>query len=1325
MGKKYYIGIDMGTDSVGWAVTDEEYRLIKARGQELWGSYLFDEAQGAQERRGYRTARRRTARVRQRIMLLQSLFQDEMAKKDPLFFLRLNNSALLKEDKDERLTTDSALFADPGFGDKEYFSKYRTVYHLRAALIDGEIKDIRLLYLAVHHIIKNRGHFLFEEQSFEAGGTGAVRQKFSEMNAFLSDREKETFDLSAEEGALDVLKNKKMSKRDRQKELSELFKAGKDKTLNALIRLMTGGTANMKDLFEDYEGEKKSFSFDVPSFEESEFPALQQEVGAEEAEIIMLAKAVYDWTVLAGIMGEESYISRAKVRMYDKHRKVLARLKDYIRENCPERYKEVFYKDDKKCNYAAYIGSDRKKSVKRCGKDEFYKFLKNDIKIADEDILADIEKGDFLLKQVSNANGVVPYQVNLQELKAILDNAARYFKFLEREEAGITVKDKIIMLMTFRIPYYVGPLDTHSNFAWAVRREGQKHTRVTPWNFDEVIDKDASEQEFITRMTNKCTYLTGEDVLPAHSLLYGEFSFLNELNNLRINGEQNERARRLIYDYAKAHKKVTIKACRTLLVQHGILPKESESEKVFSGTDGDFKNSLSSYIDLKRILGDKADTERDMCEKIIVYITLISDKKRLEARIRREFGDKLSDGEIKELKGLNYTGWGRLSERFLNGIICPQCADENGEPYTVIRAMRERGENLMQLLSDKYGFKKEVDRFNEENSAAGGVTYNAIEELYCSPAVKRGIWRTVELIREIIKICGAPPAKVFIETTRQKPDEKRKGVRTVSRKQQILDLYKNIRIEERDWINEIEVTQDTKFNSDKLVLYYRQMGRSMYSGKPIRLDQVFDTNVCDIDHIYPQSKIKDDSLDNRVLVFKTENAAKGDSYPLSDKIRAEMYAFWRELKDKGLISDKKFERLTRRTPLTDGELADFINRQLVFTGQSVKAAAGILKQMLPETEIVYSKAALANEFKDKFKIVKVRELNDLHHARDAYVNIVAGNVYNTKFGHNPAIYYQAESREKYNLKYIYERDIPGAWKVSEKERIVNTALKNTCRAVRMSVTFKGALFDRQPVPKGKNEGLVPLKGKGKISDTSKYGGYNKATTAYFMLVKSTGKKGTLISLEAYLLYREKLTGGSKEDKLNFLKEQGLVNPEILLDRIKLKTLFKIDGSYAYLSGRTGKQIIWWNANQLFLKGEEVKMLKSVSNYMRDCKKYNKELDAGEDITAENNLTLYDAITDKLGSPLYSGLPVSGQAKFLREKRELFAALKREEQCRVLFEMLKLTQCKGLSADFTLLKGPGHAGINLTNKFMQDREVKIIFQSPTGYYRRVIDIKEFL
>lgn len=44
-----------------------------------------------------------------------------------------------------------------------------------------------------------------------------------------------------------------------------------------------------------------------------------------------------------------------------------------------------------------------------------------------------------------------------------------------------------------------------------------------------------------------------------------------------------------------------------------------------------------------------------------------------------------------------------------------------------------------------------------------------------------------------------------------------------------------------------------------------------------------------------------------------------------------MYDKWKYLKDKGLISEKKFNRLTRTEPFTDDELAGFINRQLVET----------------------------------------------------------------------------------------------------------------------------------------------------------------------------------------------------------------------------------------------------------------------------------------------------------------------------------------------------------------------------------------------------------
>lgn len=66
----------------------------------------------------------------------------------------------------------------------------------------------------------------------------------------------------------------------------------------------------------------------------------------------------------------------------------------------------------------------------------------------------------------------------------------------------------------------------------------KSNEKIYPWNFDDVVDKDKSAENFIMRMTNKCTYLVGEDVLPNQSILYSKFRVLNELNNLKINGEK-------------------------------------------------------------------------------------------------------------------------------------------------------------------------------------------------------------------------------------------------------------------------------------------------------------------------------------------------------------------------------------------------------------------------------------------------------------------------------------------------------------------------------------------------------------------------------------------------------------------------------------------------------------------------------------------------------------------------------------------------------------------------------------------------------------------
>ena len=55
-----------------------------------------------------------------------------------------------------------ALFVDRDYTDKDYHKQFPTIYHLRKWLMETEeTPDIRLVYLALHHMMKHRGHFLF------------------------------------------------------------------------------------------------------------------------------------------------------------------------------------------------------------------------------------------------------------------------------------------------------------------------------------------------------------------------------------------------------------------------------------------------------------------------------------------------------------------------------------------------------------------------------------------------------------------------------------------------------------------------------------------------------------------------------------------------------------------------------------------------------------------------------------------------------------------------------------------------------------------------------------------------------------------------------------------------------------------------------------------------------------------------------------------------------------------------------------------------------------------------------------------------------------
>lgn len=1340
MDKEYFLGLDLGTASLGWAVTTMDYEIMRAHGKALWGVRLFESAKTAEERRGFRTGRRRLARRNWRIELLQEIFATEIHKIDPGFYLRMKESRYMKDDKRDLEGNcpefPYALFVDPTYTDKEYHEQFPTIYHLRQWLMNtDDTPDIRLVYLALHHMMKHRGHFLF------SGTIESIKNFRETFEGFLQRIQEEELDchIELEEEQWiefeNVLKDKSLTKSTKKTRLIKLAGA-KTPCEKAVLNLIVGGTVKLSDLFGDQglnQMEKPKVSFSDNSFDES-ISSIETELG-ERFLIIEHAKAVYDWSVLADILGDYATISEAKVALYKKHREDLEYLKNLVREKFDrEAYQEIFVKTEEKlANYSAYIGmtkvNGRKCAVKgkQCDKKGFYDFLKKKIlKVIPEDqdslyLKEELEKGTFLPRQVTKENGVIPYQIHFTELKRIIENLQERIPLLKENE------DKLCQIFTFRIPYYVGPLNGirkgTETTNWVKRKNNKK---IYPWNFEEVVDREASAEQFIRRMTNKCTYLLREDVLPKNSLLYSKFMVLNELNNLCLNGNpiSVELKQKIYTDLFQRKRKVTQKALKNYLKTEGIVAADKIADLDITGIDGDFKSSLTAFHDFKEKLTGCMLSDRQK-EKMILDITLFGDDKKLLKRRLVAMFPSLTDNQVKALCSLSYSGWGRLSRKFLEEISAP--APETGEAWSIIQALWESNDNLMQLLSEKYCFADGVETENGTDETKD-ITYQMVDQMAVSPAVKRQVWQTLLVVKELCKVLGNHPKRVFVEMAR----EKEKSKRTNSRKQKLMELYKKCREEERDWLQELDNTKEQEFRRDKLFLYYSQKGRCMYSGESIRLADLWDNQKYDIDHIYPQSKVMDDSLDNRVLVKREYNSDKTDNYPIADTIRNARRPFWKSLLDGGFITKEKYQRLTRATKFDDSELAGFIARQLVETRQGTKAVASVLKQVLPETEIVYTKAKTTSQFRQDFGFIKVRELNDLHHAKDAYLNIVVGNTYFTKFTKSAAWFVKKYPGRSYNLRKMFEtedvvRDGEVAWRAGEKGTIgtVRKVMdKNNILVTRRSYRQKGGLFDQQLMKKG--EGQVPIKSSDdRLCDIEKYGGYNKATGTYFMLVESEDKKGKKIRTIEYVpLYLCKQLESSEEDMEQYLlTERKLKNPRVLLKEIKIDTLFQVDGFLMWLSGRTENRLLFKNANQLLLCHQEQLILKKVLKFVqRQNENKSIEIHPYDHLTQEDAIQLYDTFLDKIRNTIYH-IRLSAQENTLLDKREKFQELSLEEKCIILSEILHMFQCQSGSANLKLIDGPGSAGILvLNNNITKFKNISIVNQSPTGIYQQEIDLK---
>ena len=429
----YYIGLDVGTDSVGWAVTDHDYNVLRFKGKSMWGARLFEAANDASERRAARTSRRRLNRRKQRIRILEELFAEEIVKKDPNFFQRLHESNLWQEDRTDQ-SYNYVLFNDKDYTDKDYLREYPTVYHLRADLIHNtQPHDARLVFLALHHIFKSRGHFLYEgSENSEEGKT--LEESFRDLQDYLSDYTI-TFNpgnMQEFEKALSEDTGVNVKKKELLKAYGTIDNSDTDIDVTSMIELFSGASVKLHKLF----GDDSLKNTDITSVSlkddlDAKYDQLADALDDDRLELILKAKEVFDIARLKQFLGDNRYLSEAKVQLYERNRKDLKTLKQYIRKNNQSEYKNVFNAKDGVNNYAAY---SRYKTKNRCTQEEFCSFLKGKTEgMKDSDnpeerrIYEEIVAKTFLSRLKGSDNGVIPYQLHLKELKAILNNAENIF----------------------------------------------------------------------------------------------------------------------------------------------------------------------------------------------------------------------------------------------------------------------------------------------------------------------------------------------------------------------------------------------------------------------------------------------------------------------------------------------------------------------------------------------------------------------------------------------------------------------------------------------------------------------------------------------------------------------------------------------------------------------------------------------------------------------------------------------------------------------------------------------------------------------------------
>ena len=543
-------------------------------------------------------------------------------------------------------------------------------------------------------------------------------------------------------------------------------------------------------------------------------------------------------------------------------------------------------------------------------------------------------------------------------------STADYIKELEQicetNKISLDLKKQLIELLKRKRKYYEGP-----------------GSKFSPTPYGRYLTYGSEPIDLIEKMRGKCSIYENELRAPKKAYSVEMFNFLQDLNNLKFNGDETittEQKNQLIKDYIEVNGNITPNQLAKFLnvsleeIRGFRINKKGEPQltkfdgyKIFLNL---IKNGFlsSKSIENKEILDQIAEiltskkSEDERCEQIKKIVNVES---------------FLNENEIRTISSLGgFNEYHSLSFRAI---------------YEFLPELLETNYNQMQIMS--------LNNYKTMNKKVfyGNKIPSNIDDVL-SPVVKRSQNEAIKIVNAVRKKYGELDS-IVIEMPRDK--------NSFERKKRINEFQKNNELLNKQVVEEINKVYNGKISFElkqKVRLYLEQEGKCLYSRKTINLkDLISNHQYYEIDHIIPLSISLDDSFNNKCLVYREENQKKGQRTPYQYFKMESNYEEYKnyilELSSSKKISYKKVKNLLNESDVNKYEnQKEFINRNLVDTQYSSRNILNLLSEYYKENNIdtkVYTiKGLITNIFRKKSNLVKNRDDDYSHHAVDAL--IIAG-----------------------------------------------------------------------------------------------------------------------------------------------------------------------------------------------------------------------------------------------------------------------------------------------------------------------------------------------